>query len=155
MRAEAYATHRKQGTKRQQKAAERVKGELEVGDVVDVNVTFKNRTRGGVNVLNCLIHSCLPGRKYKVVTRAGILKREIPRNEMHYRKDESPESLYIPSRVHLLPEIEELDALDLINPMRKSTLHCNCKNVSAFNGCSTPLCLIRHLFYAYVVVQWR
>jgi molybdopterin converting factor small subunit len=130
VRAEAYATSKKQGDKRSLVKNAKNKFNLEVGDVVDVSVTFKNKTKGGNNVINALVHEVLKGNMYQVICRAGVLDRKIARNDMNYRKDDHAQSLQITDRVALLPPVSESVALDLTNPMRKTTIHCNCKNVS-------------------------
>ena len=140
MRAEAAKKQKAAGKKRQTAHFNKVKGPLDVGDVVDVPVSHKYKSGVGDSVLCGTVFAKLPHGKYSILTQAGVLDLELPRNRLQIREDVHADHLLIDDNVSILPMITEGDALRLINPHRIAAIFCTCKKVLSCPCQILPIC---------------
>ena len=126
---DAAKTQRKLGEKRIVDKYSKVKNVLQVGDVVHMQIPHKLRTKNGHTCLIGTVHELLPRQQYKVLTHAGLLTRNIPRNDLQYRDNRTRDNVGIAVGIENLPPVTEKEALMVMNPLRKMSVFCKCKKV--------------------------
>jgi hypothetical protein len=128
LESDAYAAKKKIGKKRVETHFNKIKNVLQPGDVVHMPVSHKHKCSAGDTIIVAVVHAKV-GAKYTVLTHAGLLDKNVSRNQLQYQEAVTAEFVAIPSVTALVPPISEGDALKLINPLRVMSQFCNCKKV--------------------------
>ena len=129
MRGKAASDMRKLGARRVLTKYQKVKNQLEVGDVVNMPVTWRQNNTAGDTSLVAVVALVLPRQRYKVITLAGHIDSVKARNELQLQQNIPKEHVGIPLAMYSLPPISEHDALKLMNPMVNSGVYCRCRKV--------------------------
>jgi hypothetical protein len=106
-----------------------VKNVLEEGDVVYLPVHYKPNQHAGDTNLVAIVTKVLPRQKYRLMSPAGPIKRDVQRNEIMLQVNMFAVTLGIPARLFTLSPISEQHALRVMNPLENVSLYCKCKTV--------------------------